>query len=37
MPSRHSKNSGDKHHFTYHEKQKSGEKILKHFIDENRW
>eukprot|EP01040_Poterioochromonas_malhamensis_P002224 gene2224-2366_t len=24
MPSRHSKNSGDKHHFTYHEKQKSG-------------
>jgi nitric oxide synthase-interacting protein len=24
MPSRHSKNCGDRHHFTYHEKSKSG-------------
>lgn len=24
MPARHSKNSGDRHHFTYHEKQRAG-------------
>lgn len=29
MPSRHSKNTGDRHHFTYHERQKAGLGTLK--------